>query len=112
MLSRMLSVMLIALAMLSAPLTMREGAAMAAPAAAMHHGEPAAMPDHCEEQGSPDKPAKAMGDNCCVATCVAVVVPAGTAELPAYHPLVRRPTSDSARLGVLAEIATPPPRTA
>jgi len=111
---RMLSIMLIALAMLAAPLTMGEGMATApAPAAAaMHLGEMSAMPGHCEEQGTPDKPAKAMGDNCCVATCVAVVVPAGAGDLPAYHPLVRRPTSDSVRLGILAEIATPPPRTA
>jgi putative hemolysin len=114
MLPRLLSIMLIALAMLAAPLTMSEGTAMAAPApaAAPHHGEAAPMPAHCDEQGSPDTPAKAMGDNCCVATCVAVVAPAGAGDLPAYHPLVRRPTSDSARLGILAEIATPPPRTA
>lgn len=114
MLLRMLSIMLIALAILAAPLTMSEGAAMAAPApaAAMHHGDAAAMPAHCDEQGTPDKPTKEMGDNCCVATCVAVVAPAGAGELPAYHPLVRRPSSDSDRLGILAEIATPPPRTA
>lgn len=115
MLPRMLSVMLIALAMLAAPLTMREGMAMAsAPAAemAMHHGETTAMPGHCDEpeDGQQNQAHKATGGNCCVATCVAVVVPASEAELPAYHPLTRRPSSDADRIGILVEIATPPPR--
>lgn len=114
MLLRMLSVMLIALAMLAAPLTMRESMAMAAaPAAAPHH-DAQPMPNHCDEQGSPEqgKSGKAMGGNCCIATCVAVIVPAGAAELPAYQRPAGRPTSDADRRGTLAETATPPPRPA
>lgn len=111
---RILSVMLIALAMLAAPLTMGDGAAMASPPATAHHRDASAMSGHCDEQPAPDqdKSHKATGSNCCVATCVAVVTPAGAAELAAYHPLTERPTSDADRLGTLAEIATPPPRPA
>lgn len=111
---RVLSVMLIALAMLAAPLAMGDGAAMASSPAASHHGDASAMPGHCDEQpaGNQDKSHKAMGGNCCVATCVAVVAPMGAAELPAFHPRTERPTSDADRLGTLAEIATPPPRLA
>lgn len=114
MLLRMLSVLLIALAMLAAPLTMREGMAMAAetPGAASHHE--AAGGGHCDEQSAPgqETSGKAMAGDCCIVTCVAVVVPAGAPGLPAYHRLVERPGSDADRLGTLSEIATPPPRLA
>ncbi len=116
MLPRMLSVMLIALAMLAAPLTMRQSMAMAAvPAASQHHvATEMAAGNHCDQQGSSDQDqsGKAAGGNCCIATCVAVVVPAGAADLPAFHSLAPRPGSDARRLSYLGEIATPPPRRA
>ena len=110
---RIFPVLLIAAAMLAAPLTMREGMAMAATPAA-HHSDAAPMPGHCEDRGASKQGGthKAGGGNCCIATCVAVVAPAGSAELPAFHPPMLRPASDAHRLGTLAEIATPPPRLA
>jgi hypothetical protein len=110
---RIFSVLLIATAMLAAPLTMRDGMAMAA-APAAHHADAAEMPSHCDDRGTSkhDQTHKARGDNCCIATCVAVMAPMGSETLVDVHPLVLRPASDADRIGTLAEIATPPPRPA
>jgi hypothetical protein len=109
---RFFSVLLIAIAMLAAPLTMRDGMAMAAAAPAPHHGDAAQIPGHCADRGAPkqDLSHMARGDNCCIATCVAVMTPVGSPTLPQVYSLVLRLVSDADRVGTLAEIATPPPR--
>ena len=105
--------LLFAVAMAAAPLGM-PAMAEAAPAAASHHGMAAGQPGHCDQrQAEPDRRQPSAPDqNCCAAMCIAVVIPLGAAELASYHPARARPASDLDRRGVLAEIATPPPRTA
>ena len=102
---RRLSALLIALAMSFAPLGMP---AMAEAAPASH--DQMSMSGHCDQQPQPDRHHKAADKNCCAAMCLAVVVPAGSAELAQFHPPGQRPRSDAGRRGFLAEIATPPPK--
>jgi Ni/Co efflux regulator RcnB len=104
---RRLLAALLALAMAFAPLGMPAMAEAAMPAA--HHGEMAGQ-SHCDRQPRPDQHHKAAGKDCCVAMCIAVVVPDGVAELPTYHASRERPASDLDRRGFLGEIATPPPK--
>jgi hypothetical protein len=104
---RRLFALLFAVAMTLAPLGMPAMAAAAAPAA--HHGAMAGQ-EHCDEQPQPDRHQSAADKSCCVAMCVAVVVPAGVAELAEYHAVRERPASDVGRRGFLGEIATPPPK--
>lgn len=123
--------LLLALAMIAAPLGMPAMAQMtvAEPATQSRHGEMAgrgegsqgsghaqhggkAAGGHCDEQQTPDHQGKAADKSCCVAMCVAVVVPAAAAELPAHHAVRERPASDLDPRGFLGEVATPPPRLA
>lgn len=105
--------MVVALALALGPIAMPAMAEAATAAPAAHHGGQAGA-DHCDEQGQADRQDRQdkAAKDCCVAMCVAVVVPAGAAELPDYHPARERPVSDLYRLGYLGEIATPPPRAA
>lgn len=105
--ARRLLALLLALAMTFAPLGMRTMAKAAMPAS--HHGAMAGQ-DHCNQQPQPDQHRKAADRDCCVAMCVAVVVPDGAAEFSTYHASRERPASDLDRRGFLGEIATPPPK--
>jgi hypothetical protein len=105
---RHLFALLLALAMALAPLgmpTMAQAAATPVPghAAMASHG-------HCDQQPQPDQHHKAADKNCCVAMCIAVVVPGDVAPLRQYHAARERPASDLDRRGFLDEIATPPPK--
>ena len=112
---RLLSSLLVAIAMLVAPLgmpAMAKGTVRMPAAAAAHHGQMAGK-GHCDEQQpQPGHPVKAADKNCCAAMCHAMVVPPGMAELPAFHAPRERFAPDRFRPGYLSEIATPPPRTA
>ena len=76
-----------------------------------HHGDMVNR-GHCDQQSQPDQHHKAADKSCCVAMCIAMVIPSGTADLPIYHPARQRLASDLDRHGFLGEIATPPPRAA
>lgn len=118
MIIRRLFALLFAIAMTLAPLGMPAMAEAASPPAAAHHGAMAGT-EHCDDQPQPDRHQEkhqsqhqggAADKSCCAAMCVAVVVPSGAAQLPAYHGPRERPAPDRFRLGYLGEIATPPPR--
>ena len=112
---RLLSSLLVAIAMIFAPLgmpAMAKGTMRMPAAAAVHHG-PMAGEGHCDgQQPQPDHPVKAADKNCCAAMCHAMVVPPGLAALPAFPTPRERPAPDRFRQGYLGEIATPPPRPA
>lgn len=109
MLLRFCSALLIALAMLAAPLTVQRGTAQPAST-----GSAMAMPGHCEPTNDEGKgPShKATGGSCCVATCAAPGLAAIGVGVPRPSRNPGRPTSDADRLGTLSEIATPPPKRA
>lgn len=106
---RRLFALLFAVAMTLAPLGMPAMAEAAA--AATHHGDMAGQ-EHCDDQPRPDRHQSTADKSCCVAMCVAVVVPAGVAELAQYRAMRERPAADVERRGFLGEIATPPPKLA
>ncbi|MDV3257073.1 MAG: hypothetical protein LOX97_04680 [Sphingomonas sp.] len=102
---------LIAFAMLFAPLAAQSGAAMAM-APADHHAQMMEK-GHCGEQPAKGHDGKAMDKSCCVAMCAAVAVaPSVEAEPHALAPAVQHPAPDQLRLSFLAELPTPPPRLA
>ena len=105
---RLVASLLLAIAMMVAPLGVPAMAEASAPVS--HHGPMAGEGGHCDEQTQPDRPHKAADKSCCAAMCLGVVVPSGAAELPAYHAPRERPAPDRFRLGYLGEIATPPPK--
>ena len=108
---RPLFAMLIAFAMLFAPLALQSGAAMAM-APANHHAQMMET-GHCGEQPAKSHDGKAMNKSCCVAMCAAVAVaPPVEAEPHALAPSVQRPALDQAQHSFLAELPTPPPRLA
>lgn len=106
---RRLLALLFAVAITFAPLGMPAMAEAVEPAT--RHGDMAGQA-HCDHQPQPDRHHQAADKNCCAAMCIAVVIPAGTAELAQYHPSRERPASDLDRRGFLGEIATPPPKPA
>lgn len=100
---------LIAAAMLLAPLAIRSGAAMAmAPSA---HTEQMIDKGHCSGQtGQPDG-GQDPGDNCCTAMCNGLAIAAAAPVEAAVSPeplLTVSPVAD--RHGVSAKLPTPPPR--
>ncbi|QNM83353.1 hypothetical protein H8M03_03125 [Sphingomonas sabuli] len=100
---------LIAFAMLFAPLAMRSGAAMAM-APADHHAQ---MTDkgHCGEQSGKSKDGKSVEKNCCAAMCTGVATTAmASLEPHSFHGQVDRPAPSQFHHGFLAELPTPPPR--
>ena len=103
--------MLIAFALLFAPLAMQSGAAMAmAPA---DHQAQMMETGHCGEQPAKSHDGKAMDKSCCAAMCAAVAVaPSVKAEPHALAPSVQRPALDQCQHSFLAELPTPPPRLA
>lgn len=102
---------LIALAMVFAPLAMRSGSAMAA-MPADHHSQ-AMDKGHCG-----DKPAKGMdhestGKSCCIAMCTAIAVaPLASLEPMEFPRTVGQPRLSRGGHGFLAKLPTPPPRRA
>ena len=100
---------LIAAAMLLAPLAIRSGAAMAmAPSA---HPEQTIDKGHCSgPAGQPDG-GQDTGDPCCAAMCNGLAVAAAAPVEAAANPeplLTVAPVAD--RHGVCAKLPTPPPR--
>ena len=108
---RRLVALLFAVAVTLAPVALPAMAEAANPPAGSHHAAPADE-GHCDQRKQPDRHHKAADKSCCAAMCIAVVVPSGAAEVPAYHAPRERPAPDRFRLGYLSEIATPPPRSA
>ena len=108
---RPLFAILIAFAMLFAPLAMQSGAAMAmAPA---DHNAQMMETGHCSEQPAKSHNGKMVDKSCCAAMCAAVAVaPAVTTEPDTYARTVDRPAPDQFQRSYLAELPTPPPRRA
>jgi hypothetical protein len=103
--------MLIAFAMLFAPLALQSGAAMAM-APADHHAQ-MMKAEHCGEQPSKSHDGKSMNKSCCAAMCAAVAVtPSPYAQPHRFTHSVDRPALDQFQRSFLAELPTPPPRLA
>ncbi len=104
---RSLFMMLCALAMMVAPLTMPAGRAAAA---APHHGAMAGA-GHCGEKSDTDRSHKTVDDGCCAAMCLGLSMATAMAGEPLpYDASALRPGAAPFRRGYLGEIATPPPR--
>ena len=102
---------LIAFAMLFAPLAMQTGSAMAmAPA---DHQSQMMDQGHCSDQPAEGTDGKTMAKSCCVAMCTAVAVAAPSLVEPlAFGRVLDRPSLDRFHHSYLAKLATPPPRRA
>ena len=100
---------LIAFAMLFAPLAMQTGIAMAmAPA---DHQSQMMDQGHCSDQPAEGTDGKTMAKSCCVAMCTAVAVAAPSLVEPlAFGRVLDRPSLDRCHHSYLAKLATPPPR--
>lgn len=98
---------LLALSVLFGPAV--TGAAMAA---APHQGMQMMEVGHCQSPPSKSGDHDKMGDkNCCIAMCTAVAVaPSVPAEITEPRRQMAQFASPKAYHGLLAEIATPPPR--
>lgn len=106
---RPLFTILIAFAMLFAPLAMEAGSVMAmAPA---EQQSKMMEKGHCGDQLANGKHGKAMGKSCCAAMCTAVAVAAAVEPL-AFARIVDRPSQEQFHHSYLAKLATPPPRRA
>ena len=102
---------LIAAAMLFAPFAMQSGSAMAA-MPSDHHAQ-AMSEGHCEGQPATDKDSKSAEKPSCAAMCAAVDIATGSLIDPAvFARAVERPALQHFRHGILAKLATPPPRLA
>ena len=102
---------LIAFAMLFAPLAMQTGGAMAM--APTDHQSQMMDKGHCSDQPASGKDSKMAGKSCCVAMCMAVAVsPVSPVEPLAFERVVDRPSLVQFRHSYLAKLATPPPRRA
>ena len=108
---RPLFAILIAFAMLFAPLAMETGSAMAmAPA---DHQSQMMEKGHCGDQPAKGKDGKTMDKSCCVAMCTAVAVTAVSPVEPlAFARIADLPSLDQFHHSYLAKLATPPPRRA
>jgi hypothetical protein len=108
---RPLFAILIAVAMLFAPLATPTGSAMAA-MPADHHAQMMEK-GHCGEQPAKGQDGKAADKNCCVAMCAAAVVAlSALVEPQIYHRTIQRPAPQQFGRSFLAELPTPPPRRA
>lgn len=102
---------LIAAAMLFAPVAMQSGSAMAA-MPSDHHAQMMGK-GHCEGQPATDKESKSADMPCCAAMCAAIaVIPVSPADPAAFARPAERPTPEQFRHGFLAKLPTPPPRLA
>ena len=108
---RFLFAMLIAAAMLFAPMAMQEGRAMAA-ATSPHHGQ-SMEAEHCGEQPATGQDGEAADKPCCVGMCTAIAVDlVAPAELAAFERTAEPPMIEKFGRSFLTELATPPPRRA
>jgi len=105
---RTLGLVLVALALLAAPLAMQSGRAMAAMPIDRHHK---AEPSHCGEEAPEVDDAPYANTQCCVAMCSATE-PLGAPSLdPAPCPAqMRFSPVPSTHRPFLADLPTPPPR--
>ena len=102
--------MMIAIAMMFAPVGLASGSAMAMAPATDHHAQ-AMDSGHCEEQPAPDENSQSDEQPCCAAMCTAIAVaPAGPPEPLALAASPDRPSRSGPGHGFLAELPTPPPR--
>ena len=102
---------LIAIAMLFAPLAMQTGSAMAM--APTDHQSQMMNKGHCSDQSASGKDSKMAGKSCCAAMCTAVAVsPVSPVEPLAFERVADRPSLVQFRHSYLAKLATPPPRRA
>lgn len=103
---------LLAFAMLFAPLGLSSGSAVAMAPSADHHAQ---MMDsgHCGERPAKGDHDKAPDKSCCVAMCAAVTVPPAASIEPHIFPQsIERPSLVQFDHSFLAELPTPPPRLA
>lgn len=109
---RPLFAILIAIAMLFAPLAMPAGSAMAAMPA--DHSAQMMGKGHCGEQpGKGQDDGQAADKNCCVAMCApAVVAPSALVEPGIYDRTIDRAAPQRFGRSFLARLPTPPPRRA
>lgn len=108
---RPLFAMLVAFAMLFAPLALQSGSAMAM-APADHHAQMMER-GHCGEQPAKGDHGKSADKSCCVAMCAAVAVaPTAPIEPLALVSSSERPSLAQFHHSFLAELPTPPPRIA
>lgn len=108
--SRLLFALLIGLAMLSAPLAIQGGGAMAMAPANDHHAQKSDG-GHCDPAPAGDSSGKSADESNCVAMCTAIALaPAPFVEPSAIRAPVARPTPARFHHGYLAELPTPPPR--
>lgn len=102
--------MLIAIAMLFAPLGLSSSSAMAMVPVADHHA-PMMESGHCDEQ--PGQDSQSDTKSCCVAMCAAIALEPMTASEPhGLAPSPIRPSLAQFDPSFLAELPTPPPRLA
>lgn len=106
---RALFLILIAAAMLFAPVALQSGAAMAM-APTDHHAQMMEK-GHCGDQKGDHHGKMSGGKNCCTAMCSGVAVNIGeTAELHHFMASEPVPTPVEFRFNFLAKLPTPPPR--
>lgn len=109
---RLLFAILIAVAMLFAPLAVSSGSAMAVAPSADHHAQ---MMDsgHCSEQPAQGDHDRAPEKSCCVAMCASVAVASSASVEPLiFLEPVERSSLVQLAHSFLAELPTPPPRLA
>ena len=108
---RPLFAILLAVALLFAPLATLSGSAMAM-APADHHAQMAES-GHCGEKPAKGDHEKAPEKSCCLAMCAAVAVaPTASIEPHSFSRPSERPAPDQFQRSFLAELPTPPPRLA
>lgn len=102
---------LIAAAMLFAPLAMQSGAAMAM-APADHHAQMMET-GHCDKGSGGGQDSSNAGKSCCVAMCAAVAVaPVTSMETHAFVQVDPAVAHQDFQFGFFGELPTPPPRRA
>ncbi len=110
---RAIFTVLIAAAMLLAPLAMQSGAAMAM--APGDHQSQMMETGHCGTTSSDTQDADKdeATKSCCVAMCAAAALsPAVSLEPHVFEPTLRRATAQDFQFGYFGELPTPPPRSA
>lgn len=110
---RAIFTILIAAAMLFAPLAMQSGAAMAM--APGDHQSQMMTSGHCDSKSndSQDKDQGEAAKSCCVAMCAAVALsPAASLKPHVFTLTLQRATAQDFQFGYFGELPTPPPRSA
>ena len=107
---RTLFSVILAVAMLFAPVAVFSGAAMAMAPAAMHQAD-ATESGHCDDQPTPASQNMSDEQPCCAAMCAAIAVAHTGPALPSAETgSPDRPTLPSANHSFLVKLPTPPPR--